>query len=228
MNTWARNPDELKVFVSSSDSTCEGCGDDLARGAWIIPLGDRKVLCLSCGDLDHLEFLPSGSAALTRRSRKHSALSAIVLKWSRARKRFERQGILVEADALEQAERECLADAEIRMRRRFRDAERRAEQDRKYIQDFAARVRELYPKCPWGREIQIASHACRKYSGRVGRSASAKNLDPATIRLAVVAHIRHAETEYDTLLAETGDRCEERAAIDGQVHSIVNEWQGAR
>ena len=32
-----------------------------------------------------------------------STLAAVVLKWSRARKRYERQGLLVEAEALERA-----------------------------------------------------------------------------------------------------------------------------
>jgi len=71
---------------------------------------DKGALCLACADLDHLVFLPSGDTALTRRARKHSTLTAVVLKWSRARKRYERQGLLVEAGALEMAEEECSAD----------------------------------------------------------------------------------------------------------------------
>jgi len=108
----------------------ENVGEDLGRKAWITLEKDRGALCLSCADLDHLVFLPSGDAALTRRARKHSMLSAVVLKWSRARKRYERQGLLVEDQALEQAERECLADSEVRARRKEREAERRAEMDR--------------------------------------------------------------------------------------------------
>lgn len=49
---------------------------------------NKGALCLSCADLDHLVFLPTGSAALTRRSAKYSILSAVVLKWSRARSRM--------------------------------------------------------------------------------------------------------------------------------------------
>jgi hypothetical protein len=49
-------------------------------------------------------FLPSGDAALTRRSRKRSGLLAVVAKWSRPRKRYERQGLLGENVALEHAE----------------------------------------------------------------------------------------------------------------------------
>jgi hypothetical protein len=62
------------------------------------------ALCLACADLDHLWFLPSGDAALTRRAGKYSTLKAVVLKWSRARNRYERQGLLVEEAALHQAE----------------------------------------------------------------------------------------------------------------------------
>jgi hypothetical protein len=85
----------------------------LGRKAWITLTREKGALCLSCGDLDHLIFLPSGDAALTRRARKHSTLSAVVLKWSRARNRYERQGLLVEEEALKKAEEECLADQEV-------------------------------------------------------------------------------------------------------------------
>src|SRR4051812_44455889 len=76
--------------------------------------------CLDCADLGHLEFLPSGDAALTRRATKASRLSAVVMRWSTRRNRCERQGILAEA-AIEQAARECLSDAEVRARRRERE-----------------------------------------------------------------------------------------------------------
>ncbi len=105
---------DLKVFISTSDSLCDECREDLGRRAWITLTQDQGALCLACADLDHLVFLPSGDAALTRRARKHSTLAAVVLKWSRARKRYERQGLLVEEQALEEAERECLADSESR------------------------------------------------------------------------------------------------------------------
>ena len=95
---------DLKVFISTRESTCDECGEDLGRKAWIMLVKEKGALCLSCADLDHLIFLPSGYAALTRRARKHSMLSAIVLKWSGARKRYERQGLLVESKALGKAE----------------------------------------------------------------------------------------------------------------------------
>jgi hypothetical protein len=42
----------------------------------------------------------------------------VVVRWSRSRKRYERQGILAESEAIERAEPECLSDAEVRARHR--------------------------------------------------------------------------------------------------------------
>jgi hypothetical protein len=181
---------------------------------------------LSCADLDHLLYLPAGDAALTRRAGKHSTLAAVVLQWNRARKRYERQGLLVESAALEQAEQECLADSEIRERRCEREALRREELDRHYIEQFAQQVRQLFPGCPPGREQIIAEHACLKYSGRVGRSAAAKSLDETAIRLAVVAHIRHVETAYDKLLAAGYERREARQQVEVSVDRVLSRWEG--
>jgi hypothetical protein len=134
---------------------------------------------------------------------------------------------LVESEALDQAEEECLADEDARARRRERAAVRRAELDREYVDQFAERVRELYPGCPPGREVAIAEHACLKYSGRVGRSAAAKSFDEEAIRLAVVAHVRHRETAYDTLLATGHDRHYARAQVEGAVARVLDQWETA-
>ena len=182
-------------------------------------------MCLSCADLDHLVFLASGNAALTRRARKHSTLSAVVLKWSRARKQYERQGLLIEPQAPETAEEECLADAEIRELRRDRESVRREELDQRFVDQFAARIKELFPGCPAGRERVVAEHACRKYSGRVGRSASAKALDERAVRLAVTAHLRHLETNYDELLAKGHERGDARSAVEEDLFRALQKWQ---
>ncbi len=216
---------DLKVFITTSESICSECGEELGRHAWITLVEGKGALCLTCADLDHLTFLPSGNAALTRRAGKYSTLSAVILQWSRARKRYERQGLLVEEPALQRAEQECLADEEIRARRREREAERRVELDQEYVMRFAARVRELFPNCPAGREQVIAEHACQKYSGRVGRSAGAKNLDEEFIRLAVIAHIRHAETNYDEFLAQGMERREARGEVQDEIDQVLARWK---
>lgn len=215
---------EIAVFWTRRGATCADCGEEIPRGGWLT-VKDDQAFCLSCADLDHLVFLPRGDAALTRRARKYSQLSAVVLEWARARKRFERQGLLVEEAALERAEAECLADAEVREQRRLRNAARLQGLDQEYVARFAARIREIYPHCPPGTETAIARHACRKHSGRVGRSAAAKELDAEAVRLAVRAHIRHAHTRYDELLMSGLDRRLAREEIHDDVLSVEYRWR---
>jgi len=216
---------DLKVFITSKESKCDECKEELGSRAWIVLAGEAGALCLSCADLDHLVFLPSGDAALTRRSKKYSTLYAVVLKWSKARKRYERQGLLVEEPALKQAETECLADEDARSQRRLREANRRAELDLSYIKRFAMKAQQLYPQCPLKTAMAIAEHACAKYSGRVGRSAAAKAFDENAIRLAVRAHVRHVETPYDKLLMSGWERAEARSRVQEQVESVLVKWQ---
>jgi hypothetical protein len=51
-----------------------------------------------------LEFLAKGDSSLTRRVKEASPRYAIVVRWSRSRKRYERQGLLAEPKALGEAE----------------------------------------------------------------------------------------------------------------------------
>jgi hypothetical protein len=216
--------DEIVVFSVVRASQCTECGAELWKGS-LLRLEGEKALCMGCADLDRLEFLPAGDAALTRRASKYSKLRAVVVRWSRARKRYERQGILVDPDAIHRAEQESLADAEVRARRRARAAARRTVEDREFVTAFASAIRAQYPGCPATEEIEIAEHACRIYSGRVGRTAAAKELSPEAIRLAVVAHIRHVHTNYDALLTRYMDRDMAREQIRDQVSAILDDWQ---
>lgn len=216
-------PKDLLVFMIRRDSVCAECGEEIERGRFIT-LEEKGALCLSCADLDHLEYLPAGDAALTRRSTKHSRIHAKVLQWSRTRKQYERRGILIEREALEKAEEECLADAEARERRRMRETERREKLDQQYLAEFTKQILEQFPRCPAATAEQIAQHACEKYSGRVGRSAAAKEFATQAIMLAVRAHVRHQYTNYDELLSRGHDRYEARAMIEGKVERILEEW----
>ena len=60
-----KDDSEIKVFISSQDSTCSEYGENLGHKTWITLDREKGALCLSCADLDHLIFLPSGDAALT-------------------------------------------------------------------------------------------------------------------------------------------------------------------
>jgi hypothetical protein len=212
---------DLVVVMPVNDWTCAECGD---TGDLLI-MDDAGPLCMTCSDLDHLLFLPAGDAALTRRSKKASQLSAVVVRWSKTRKRYERQGLLVEEVALEQAEQQCLADEDIRMRRRERDRERRADQDVEFQERFAAAIRRQYPGCPAGRAEGIAAHAALRGSGRVGRSAAARVLDERAVTLAVVASVRHLDTDYDELLMDGVPRADARDSIRADIDRVLDSWR---
>ncbi len=216
--------DDLVVFSIVSPSTCSECGFELHKGN-LLGVEKDKPLCLGCADLDHLFFLASGDAALTRRSRKYSALSAVVLRFSKARKRYERQGLLVELSALERAQKECLGDEEQRRLARERAAVARDRADEQYVARFEEHIRTSYPSCPQEEAASIANHACEKHSGRVGRSAAAKLFDTDMIDLAVRAHVRHSHTDYDRLLGQGWDRHEARNAVAVEVERVLEDWR---
>ena len=218
----SRVPD-LVVIWSVKEWTCTSCGDT----GDLLFMEDAGPLCLDCSDLGHLVFLPSGDAALTRRAKKASGLSAVVVRWSRSRKRHERQGILAEAEAIELAESECLADAEARARRRERDQARRADEDVGLAAEFAAAIRALFPGCPVSRAEAIARHAATRSSGRIGRSAAGRALDPDAIGLAVAASVRHVDTGYDRLLMSGIDRQAARRQVRECVEDVLNSWRAS-
>jgi hypothetical protein len=155
----ASSSKEIVVFIIRRPTTCADCGEDLGPGRWI-RVENNKALCLACADLAHLEFLASGNTALTRRAAKYSPLRAVVVRWAHARKRYERQGILVTREALDQAEAECLADEERRARQREGAPAQRQIEDRQYEAAVAAKLRELFPGCPADEAVQIAAWTC--------------------------------------------------------------------
>jgi hypothetical protein len=211
---------ELVVFFVRRDTKCSDCECNLPGGSMIVLNKERNPLCLACADLDHLEFLPRGNTALTRRTTRHSRLRAVVVQWSRTRKRYERQGILAETEAIEQAEAECLEDAD----RRERRVTREGSLDRQYVDAFATRIHQTFPRCARFVARRIAEHACRKYSGRVGRSTQAKQFDPEAIRLAVAAAVRHEFTNYDELLLRGYDRKDARALVRERANNVLEAW----
>jgi hypothetical protein len=218
---------DIVVFWVRRPTGCADCGDELPSGSFV-RVEDNRARCLECADLGHLVFLARGDPALTRRAGKHSSLRAVVVQWSRARKRYERQGTLVEEEALEKAEVECLADSDVRAARRQRAREHAGDRDRDYVRAFAQAIARRYPECPAGLPEEVAAHACERYSGRVGRSATAKALSDEAIDLAVRAHIRHRHTAYDDLLMTGWGRDEAREAVRDEVDETLGLWRDGR
>ena len=218
--------ENFSVYFSNRISKCKKCNVEIEKDSFVALENNNDPFCLSCAGLDHLVFLPSGDAALTKRAAKKSKLSAIVRKFSSTRKRSERQGVLVEAEGLKKAKQECLEDSEIRARNRKLSAKRREVIDEEFIENFAEEIRRLYPSCPQGTEDIIAVHACEKHSGRVGRTADAKKFDEYMINLAVRAHIRHCETRYDNLMiSEQYSKKFARERVKDEIDETQSLWQ---
>ncbi len=214
----------IVVFDIVQDSVCAECRCLLGKGSFLRMEND-KPLCMTCADLDHLVYLPRGDAALTRRSKKYATLSAVVLRFSRTRRRYERQGLLVEPAALVRAEQECLSDEAQRAAARERAALVRERADAQYLAQFTDAIRAQYPGCPLESANEIAAHACEKHSGRVGRSAGARAFDAEAVALAVRAHVRHRHTGYDGLLASGAERGYARACVAAEVDAVVQRWR---
>jgi hypothetical protein len=215
---------EILVIAASKPWLCASCGTQFERGD-LLTMDDAGPLCLDCADLGHLEFLPRGSAALTRRAKRGSRLTAVVVKWSRARKHYERQGILAEPEAIAQAEQECLADDEVRERRRQRDAERRIVEDERFVAELAEAIRMQFPGCPAERARRIARHTGARSSGRIGRTNAGRTLDAEAIRLAVIASVRHENTRYEELLMSGVSRAQARDRVRHDVDDLVDAWR---
>jgi hypothetical protein len=218
------SPAQPVVFEILRDSACSECGAELARGSFLV-MEAEQPLCLPCARLDDLQYLPAGDTALTRRSSPYSERTAVVVRFSRSRGRYERQGILVEQSALEKAEQESSEDAGERAKARAASAARRREQDRELIARMTVEIGKLFPRCPPREAGAIAAHTATRNSGRVGRTAAGRNLDEGALTAAVTAAVRHRHTEYDAMLAAGGDRLLARQQIADQVQAILAAWR---
>jgi hypothetical protein len=212
------------VFEVLRDSQCSECGAEIAQGSLLL-MEEGQPLCRTCASMDHLEFLPAGDMALTRRAAKYSSLSAVVVRFSRSRKRYERQGILVELAALEKAESECAEDAEERAVARVRETARRREQDRELTVRMAKQIGVLFPGCPQPELTAIAEHTAARGSGRVGRTEAGRELEERALTAAVIAAVRHKHTEYDKLLARGMDRPTAREEVSDRIQEILEAWR---
>lgn len=179
-------------------ASCNSTGDPLIKMR-------SGVLCLDCADLGHLVFLPPGDAALTRRARKASRLSVVVVRWNSRRNRYERHGILAENDAIELAARQCLEDADAR-----------APRNNQVRDDFAAAIREQFPGCSPARANAIAYHAALRRD---------RSRDPDAVRLAVAASVQHVDTDYDGLLISGVGPADARQRVRDRVDAILGAWR---
>lgn len=95
-NKASRAPDLVVVQPLNRDLKCHrfgGSGD-------LLMMESPGPACLRCVGLADLEFLPAGDALLSRRAKAASSRYAVVVRFSKARRRYERQGLLVEPSVL--------------------------------------------------------------------------------------------------------------------------------
>jgi hypothetical protein len=214
------------IYLTKKEKlSCSACCRPVLLGQpFVAETEDHKGTCFTCSPFVDASFLKPGNAALTRRSKKHSSICGVLFAWNARRKRFERKGQYVAAKAITIAEQECAADEEKRALNNEKAAVVRAAQDKIYIAAFSIAIRKRYPNCPKNREVAIAEHACEKHSGRVGRTANAKQFDANMIDLAVEAHIRHKETDYDSQFKTGKTKRVIRSAVRQDIETMLKKW----
>jgi hypothetical protein len=95
----SRAPELVVIQPLNSEWACHRCGGT----GDLMMMETPGPVCLRCVGLDDLEYLPAGDAMLTRRAKAKSTRYAVVVRFSRTRRRYERLGLLVEPSALADA-----------------------------------------------------------------------------------------------------------------------------
>ena len=92
----SRAPDLVVIQPLNREWKCYRCGGS----GDLLMMENSGPACLRCVGLDDLGFLPAGDALLSRRVKAKTTRCAVVVRFSRSRRRYERQGLLVEPKAL--------------------------------------------------------------------------------------------------------------------------------
>lgn len=71
-------------------------------------------------------------------------------------------------------------------------------------------------------------HTGSRSSGRIGRTAAGRALDPEAVTLAVVASVRHEDTPYDELLMAGAARSDARERVQALVDAVLDTWRRQR
>jgi hypothetical protein len=75
------------------------------------------------------------------------------------------------------------------------------------------------------RAATISRHTGTRGSGRVGRSAAGRALDPDAVTRAVIASVRHENTAYDELLMAGVPREQTRERIRDDIDRVLERWR---
>lgn len=97
------------VFALTRPSRCYSCDGKQTPGDLVrLKEGqdELEVLCGHCAGLDSFAIVPAGNAKMTRLAKKQASACYIILKWSELWKTYERQGLLIDAEAAVKIEKE--------------------------------------------------------------------------------------------------------------------------
>jgi hypothetical protein len=104
-------PELVAILPRNRDWKCHRCG----HTGDILMMEKEGPACMTCVGLGDLEFLSAGNAKLTRLAKAKSKRHAVVVRFSKTRSRHERQGLLVETQALDEAQRQLAVEAARRL-----------------------------------------------------------------------------------------------------------------
>lgn len=105
-----------QAYLLSRQARCYNCDRQLGINE-IVKLEhdseERELLCAKCAGLHTLTVLKKGNAKLTRLASKYSKVKYTLLKWSELWKAYERQGLLLEPDAVKKAQEELTCERQV-------------------------------------------------------------------------------------------------------------------
>ncbi|KAI1433535.1 hypothetical protein GGR50DRAFT_695964 [Xylaria sp. CBS 124048] len=160
------------------------------------------------------KFVPKGNPYVTRHCRQQT-LEAHQLVFMIINDKKQPIGIRVPSSIYAKVMR---AESATRVERQSNVRRRDDITDKRFGEAILAK----YPRVPRETVPAIIRRATAKHKGRVGRTGK---LDLAEkVRLAVQAHIRHNETDYDKLLKSGMNRTEARALTFQKVVDKLKEW----
>ncbi|MBO0686486.1 MAG: DUF2293 domain-containing protein [Candidatus Dormibacteraeota bacterium] len=85
--------------------------------------------------------------------------------------------------------------------------------------------RKLRERVAAAAEAALAENKAVSPVGRVGRTAAGRALDEEAVTAAVIASVRHEDTDYDAMLMSGRDRQSARALVWGEVERVLENWR---
>lgn len=159
-------------------------------------------------------FLPKGVRYKTLHCRKltHDAGKALYIVVDAKKKQL---GLRVPSSILHQVHKQ----AKETLPSRRAATEKR---DVTFIHAATVELEEQFPDMPEKERTLVLKHGFKKHSGRVGRTGLIPL--PRKVLLAVIAHVRHRHTKYDSILARGVERVAARKAVNRKIESLLRDW----